>query len=225
MSLIYSGKTKDVYKNSDGSLTLKLKDDATGKDGVFDPGENAVGLSIDGLGRESLRLTKYFFEVLSGKGIPTHYIDCDIGQAEMKVVAATVFGKGLEFVCRPKAGGSFVKRYGSYVQHGVDLDFLVEVTLKDDDKGDPPITKDTLETLGIMSGEDFQTCKFLTQKIAKIIADDLGKKGLELQDIKFEFGKNGDDVLLIDEISGGCMRVYRNGKLLHPMDLTKFIIG
>lgn len=224
MKLIYSGKTKDVYEDDQGTYTLKLKDDATGKDGVFDPGENAVGLSIDGLGRESLRLTQYFFEMLAEKGIPTHFIACDIQAATMRVKPAKVFGKGLEFVCRPKAGGSFVKRYGAYIQPGTDLDFLVEVTLKDDGRGDPPITKDSLIALGLMTGEEFEVCKELTQKITRLITQDLKAKGLDLQDIKFEFGKHGDQVLLIDEISGGCMRVYQNGALLHPMDLTKFIL-
>lgn len=44
--LRYSGKTKDVFALDNGNYELKFKDDVTGKDGVFDPGENAVGLSI-----------------------------------------------------------------------------------------------------------------------------------------------------------------------------------
>ena len=46
MKLLYSGKTKDVYELSSGDYLLKFKDDATGQDGVFDPGSNAVGLKI-----------------------------------------------------------------------------------------------------------------------------------------------------------------------------------
>ena len=53
MEKIYEGKTKDVYKLENGNVLLKFKDDVTGKDGVFDPGENAVGLTID----VSVRLT------------------------------------------------------------------------------------------------------------------------------------------------------------------------
>jgi len=225
LKLIYQGKTKNVYENPDGTYTLKLKDDATGKDGVFDPGENAVGLSIEGLGRESLKLTKYFFEKLEAKGLPTHYLDCNIEDVTMQVKPATFFGKGLEFVCRRKAAGSFIKRYGAYVETGADLDYLVEVTLKDDARQDPPVTKDTLETLQIMTAREYEACKSLTKAIAKLIAADLSIKGMELQDIKFEFGKNDDNILLIDEISGGCMRVSKNGELLHPMELTKFILG
>ncbi|MCL2842460.1 MAG: phosphoribosylaminoimidazolesuccinocarboxamide synthase [Oscillospiraceae bacterium] len=224
MKLLFSGKTKDVYENPDGTYSLKLKDDATGKDGVFDPGENAVGLSIEGLGRASLRLTQYYFNQLTEAGIPHHFIDCDIEAATMQVKPGTVFGKGVEFICRRVADGSFLRRYGAYATPGQDLDYLVEVTLKDDARQDPPITEDALVTLGIMTSAEFETCKTRTKAITQLIAADLERRGLSLHDIKFEFGKSGGDILLIDEISGGCMRAYKDGKPVAPMDLIKYIL-
>jgi len=219
MTLIYEGKTKNVYENKNGTLTLKLKDDATGKDGVFDPGENAVGLSIEGLGRESLKMSMYYFQLLSDAGIPNHYLSGDLEESAMTVKAVKMFGQGVEFVCRKKAAGSFIKRYGAYVNAGAELNYLVEVTLKDDARNDPPITKDALVTLGIMNSDDYEICVALTKKTAQLIAADLEKKGLELYDLKFEFGKCGDEILLADEISAGCMRVYKNGEIVAPMDL------
>ena len=50
MKKIYTGKTKDVFELENGNVLLKFKDDCTGKDGVFDPGENTVGLTIEGIG-------------------------------------------------------------------------------------------------------------------------------------------------------------------------------
>ena len=47
MKKIYEGKTKDVFELENGNVLLKFKDDCTGKDGVFDPGENSVGLTIE----------------------------------------------------------------------------------------------------------------------------------------------------------------------------------
>ncbi|MCL2197809.1 MAG: phosphoribosylaminoimidazolesuccinocarboxamide synthase [Defluviitaleaceae bacterium] len=225
MKPIYEGKTKNVYENPNGTLTLKLKDDATGKDGVFDPGENAVGLSIEGLGRESLRLSVYYFELLAAQGIPTHYIASDIAAATMDVRPAVIFGKGIEFVCRRKADGSFIRRYGAYTKSGDDLDYLAEVTLKDDARQDPPITKEALVTLKILTEADYKACITLTKKAAKIIAADLEKKGLQLYDLKFEFGKSDGEVILIDEISAGCMRVYKDGKIVPPMELGALILG
>ena len=48
MNLTYQGKTKDVYKLDNGDVLLKFKDDVTGENGVFDPGANTVGLTIEG---------------------------------------------------------------------------------------------------------------------------------------------------------------------------------
>ena len=224
MKLIYTGKTKNMYEMEDGTITLFLKDDATGKDGVFDPGENTVGLSIKGLGLESMRLSVYFFELLKKHGVKTHYISADFEKTSMNVVRAGVFGKGVEFVCRLRADGSFLKRYGTYTKFMDKLDFLVEVTLKDDALGDPPITKETLVQLGIMTGEEYDEAKQLAKKITEIMSGDLESKGLTLHDIKFEFGKTGDGIILIDEISAGCMRVYKDDKFVEPMELSKLVL-
>ena len=224
-NLVYRGKTKDVYDNGDGTYTFKLKDDATGKDGVFDPGENQVGLSIEGLGRESLRLSEYYFRKLNAAGIPTHFIDCDIQAVTMKVLPATMFGHGIEFVCRRLAWGSYIRRYGQYVQQGAPLDYVVEVTLKDDERGDPPITEQSLVALGIMTAEEYQICHRLTRQVAQLIHEDLASHGMELADIKFEFARCNGEITLIDEFSAGVMRALKDGSPVPPMELGKIILG
>lgn len=67
MKMVYEGKTKDVFELEDGNVLLKFKDDVTGEDGVFDPGANTVGLTIDGAGKAGLKLTTLFFEKLKEK--------------------------------------------------------------------------------------------------------------------------------------------------------------
>lgn len=227
MKLVYAGKTKNVYELENGYYLLKFKDDVTGEDGIFDPGSNTIGLTIEGVGRASLRLTKFFFEALQAEGIPTHYIDANIEEATMTVRPAKLFGKGLEVICRHRAVGSFYRRYGDYVQEGQPLDAFVEVTLKDDAREDPPITEDALDILGILSKEEYQVLKNLTQKIANVVKSELAKKGIELYDIKFEFGRVGEEqqIVLVDEISGGNMRAYKDGKHIQPLDLEKLMLG
>jgi len=223
--MVYQGKTKDVWALDDGNYLLKFKDDCTGADGVFDPGMNTVGLTIDGAGRAGLRLTKYFFEILNAKGIPTHFIDADIENVTMTVRPATVFGRGLEVICRFRAVGSFLRRYGDYVKEGAELPAFVETTFKDDAREDPPVTKDALAILGVMTPHEYELVKSLTQQIATIIKDDLKKKNIDLYDIKFEFGRIDDRIALIDEISGGNMRAFRDGKYIMPLDLEKMVLG
>jgi len=226
MKLVYTGKTKDVFELPNGNYLLKFKDDCTGKDGVFDPGENSVGLTIDGVGDVNLRMSIYFFEKINAAGIKTHYVNADLKNTTMEVKPAKVFGKGLEVICRHKAVGSFFRRYGEYIEEGSDLPAYVETTFKNDAKGDPLVTKDGLIVLGVMSAEQYDAIKDMTQRITKIVADDLKEKGLVLYDIKFEFGYDADgSVMLIDEIASGNMRVYKDGQYIDPMTLSKLFFA
>ena len=225
MNLVYNGKTKDVYQLENGTYLLKFKDDVTGENGKFDPGANTVGLSIEGSGKAGLRLTKHFFEKINSYGIPTHYISSDLDNVTMTVKKATAFGEGVEVICRYRAVGSFIRRFGKYAKDGQPLDAFVEFTLKDDHRNDPPITEDALDMLGIMTKEEFKTVKELTRKISGIVKDDLAQRGIELYDIKLEFGRVGEDkhIALIDEISGGNMRAYKEGRYIEPLELEEMM--
>ncbi len=226
MEKIYTGKTKDVFKLDNGNCLLKFKDDCTGKDGVFDPGENSVGLTIDGVGDVNLRMSIYFFEKVNAAGIKTHYVNANLEDTTMEVLPAKVFGHGLEVICRHKAVGSFIRRYGDYIEEGADLPAYVEMTFKNDEKGDPLVIKDALVALGVMTDKQYEDIKKMTQDITQIVADDLKEKGLVLYDIKFEFGYDPDgNVMLIDEIASGNMRVYKDGKYIDPMTLSELFFA
>ena len=231
MKKIYEGKTKDVYALDNGNVMLKFKDDCTGKDGVFDPGENSVGLTIEGIGRANLETSVLYFELLKKAGVKTHYVSADVENATMEVLPAENFGKnlggnGLEVICRLVATGSFIRRYGEYIKDGTPLEGgYVECSFKNDAKGDPLVTGEGLAALGVMSPELFESMKEQTLKITKIVADDLKSIGLDLWDIKFEFGYHNGEVVLIDEIASGNMRVYKDGKIVPPVELTKLILN
>ena len=225
-NLVYTGKTKDVYALDNGNYLLKFKDDCTGKDGKFDPGENAVGLTIDGVGDINLRMSVHFFEKVNAAGIKTHFVSADIENTTMEVLPGKVFGKGLEVICRHKAVGSFYRRYSDYIEEGADLPEYVEMTFKNDAKGDPLVTEDGLIALGVMTAEQYDDMRDMTRKITRIVADDLKAKGLILYDIKFEFGYDATGkVMLIDEISSGNMRAYKDGEYVDPMTLSEIFFA
>jgi len=226
LKLLYTGKTKNVYELPNGNCLLLFKDDCTGKDGVFDPGENSVGLTIEGVGDVNLRMSIYYFEKINAAGIRTHFVSADLNNTTMEVLPAKVFGKGLEVICRRKAVGSFFRRYNQYCELGRDLPYYVETTFKNDALGDPLVTKDGLVDLGVMTAEQYDSLKAQTQAITKIVADDLAAKGLELYDIKFEFGYDADgNVMLIDEVASGNMRVYKDSEYIDPMTLNKLFFA
>ena len=77
-----------------------------------------------------------------------------------------------------------------------------------------------------MTAEQYDSMKERTQRISTIVKDELAKKGLDLYDIKFEFGiDNNGEVILIDEIASGNMRVYKDGVIVNPMDLTEMFFA
>ncbi len=85
MKKVYTGKTKDVVELYNGKLELLFLDDCTGQDVVFDPGENSIGLTLEGIGRENLKTSVHYFELLKEAGIKTHYVSADIERSTMEV--------------------------------------------------------------------------------------------------------------------------------------------
>ena len=224
MELVKIGKTKDVFKLADGNYLLKFKDTVTGHpSGESDPGGNRVVGSVAGVGSSALKMSVYYFELLKKHNIPTHYVSADLSKNEMVVRSATAFGKGLEFVLRYKATGSFIRRFGSYCKEDEVLPKVFEVTLKDDERDDPPATAEILTTLKLLTSAQYDEIRNKTIKICDLIKDDLKARGLELIDIKVEFGIVNGEIALIDEVSSGNMRVYQNSKKLDYLTLSNLI--
>ncbi len=219
---IYSGKTKDLYAQPNGNILLVFKDDVTGEGGVIDPGANTVIGKVEGKGRKSLAMTDYFFKCLRAAGIPTHLVSLDLEKGTMEVRRAEPLGKdisgagGFEFICRTRPWGSFVRRYQRYIRDTErKLDYLVEITVKDDERGDPLINDDTIVALGLLSPQHLEQAKDITRRVCQIVEANLRDKGLILIDMKIEIGLVEGEVVVIDEISADAMRVMDEaGKVL-----------
>lgn len=221
MKLIHDGKTKTVYAQSNDRVMIVFKDDVTGTEQGIDPGGNQVVGRIEGKGYASLKQSVYFFKLLAANGIPTHFESVDFQQQAM--IARHAKWLGLEFIIRFKAYGSFVRRYGRYVQEGDDLGGLVEITLKDDERGDPLIGEEAIAALGLMSLEQVGQAKSLVLQAARLLQQDLQAKGLELIDIKFECGYVGEKLVIIDDISTDNMRVFQDGESVTPRQLMEYL--
>ncbi len=223
MRKIYSGKTKEVFLREDGNILLRFKDTVTGTGSRIDPGANTVIGQVTGKGNSSLRLTVHFFDLLSEAGVPTHFLS--VGPEENTMLVKRARSYNLEVICREKAWGSFVRRYDRYVQEGAPLPSLVEFTLKDDDRGDPLITEDALVALGIVSREAVQYMKDTAQRATALLKSHLAERGLELIDIKYEFGEVEGRTVIIDEVSGDSMRVKKGDRILVQTELSDALLG
>ena len=226
MELVKVGKTKDVYKFPNGYYLFKFKDTVTGNaaTGVADQGGNQVVGSVEGVGSAALKMSTFYFELLKKKKIASHYVCSDFSKGEMTVRPATFMGKGLEFIVRYRMAGGFVRRFGLYCKENDPLATpIFEVTLKDDDREDPPVTSEILAALKLLTPKQYDSIRKETLKICNIVRDDLKGRGLELIDIKIEFGYVDGKLALIDEVSPGNMRVFQDGKKVDYITLSSLV--
>ena len=206
MTLIYDGKTKSVYKDAiTGEFFLFFKDSATGENGVFDPGSNSVGGSVLGKGKLGLIISKYFFELMENHGIRTQYLDADIDRCLMKVRSLEV--PPLEFVLRYFTAGSMCRRFG--IKPGLPFDPpYIEVTLKNDEQGDPLISERLCLMKGILREGEYQAAVDLLMRIGEVLRAELSRTGLTLIDFKIEFGFDEQrNIYIADEITPDIWRV------------------
>ena len=215
MTLLYTGKTKDVYSHGPNTYEIKFTDRVTLNDaGEIDPGgNNTSNLLLEGQGFACLSMTAAIFDYLARNGIPTHMVSYDLSKLSMIVRQASTFRPGLEWVCRWKATGSYVRRYNSVpgMEDGMKLPFPVhEITLKDDAKGDPMIVPDSIVALNMISKDQLDELIDLNARTMDLLHVFFRQKGLDLWDIKIEWGQDAEtgQLLLIDEVSANGCRAF-----------------
>lgn len=215
---VYVGKTKDVYAYADGQVVLYTKDETTGwwkdaEDGtkffVEDPGGNQVGPAVEGMGAKNLNASDYYFKLFSQNGLENHYIQGDLDNNLMLVHKGEVIGSGLECIVRFFAFGSLIRRFPDQYQEGQPVADFFETTLKDDEANDPVVSKADVVAAGSLTPEQYDEVQRLSFAAANLIREDLAEIGLTLVDIKFEMGIVNGQIMLIDEVSAGVMRVAR----------------
>lgn len=224
MQTLYEGKTKNVLKNEeDGSVYLLFKDSATGENGVFDPGSNTVGGSVEGKGKIGLIISKYFFELMEKNGIPTHYLGADIENGLMKVRNLNV--PKLEFVLRYYTAGSMCRRFG--LEEGIPFDPpYTEVTLKDDDMGDPLISERLCIMKGLLVEGQYDEALRITEMVGEVLKKELAQMGLTLIDFKIEIGYDeSGKMYVVDEITPDIWRVRdTDGNIPNQIECSKLIL-
>ena len=224
MKTLYDGKTKTVMLDeATGVVNLFFKDTATGENGMFDPGYNTVGGSVEGKGKIGLTISKYFFELMEKNGIPTHFLGADIDKNLMQVKQLTV--PKLEFVLRYFTAGSMCRRFT--LPEGIPFDPpYKEVTLKDDEQGDPLITERLCLMKDMLIPGVFDQGLELVEKVGEVLKAELAKMDLQLIDFKIEVGYDKDGkVYVVDEITPDIWRVKdKNGVIPNQIDCAKLIL-
>ena len=224
MKKLYEGKTKNVMLDEEtGIVHLFFKDDATGENGVFDPGSNTVGGSVEGKGKVGLEVSKYFFELMEKNGIPTHYLGADVEQGLMKVRNLTV--PRLEFIVRYFTAGSMCRRFT--LEEGIPFNPpYAEVTLKDDIQGDPLISERICLMKGILKEGQYEEAQKVVLSVGEVLKKELASMNLTLIDFKIEVGYDETGkIYLADEITPDIWRVKdTDGNIPNQIDCAKLIL-
>ena len=199
---LYEGKAKIVFATSDKNLVIQhFKDDAT----AFNNQKKDV---IDGKGILNNRISEHILTNLNQVGIKNHLIK-RLNMREQLVQHVEIIP--IEFIVRNIATGSLTKRLG--IEDGTVLEYpLVEYCLKNDELGDPLISKEHILAFKWM--DDFEV-DFVNNELARIndfLQGMFRGVGIKLVDFKVEFGrleKNGKkDIILADEISPDTCRLW-----------------
>ncbi len=214
MNLIYEGKTKKVYKISDDEVILEFKDSVT----AF----NAQKIEVfEGKGKLNAKFSEYFFNLLKEKGIENHFIKV---LDDNKLICKKLEIIKLEVVVRNISTGSIVKRLR--IKEGFVFDIpLIEFFYKEDKLNDPLICEEHIKLLKLANEKEIKIIKDLSIKANLVLKEFFESFNLRLVDIKFEFGKFGDKLLLADEISPDVFRIWDENGLSYDKDVFRFNKG
>ena len=196
---LYEGKAKILYATEDPEIILTyFKDDAT----AFNAQKRG---SIIGKGEINCTISKVLFEYLEARGILTHFIDCPEPN-QMRVRALRILP--LEVVVRNIAAGSLCQQTG--LPLGTVLKQpLVEFYYKNDQLGDPLLTRDRISLLELATPEQLEQLEHDALQINQYLSAFFHNCGITLVDFKLEFGLDAQQQLRLgDEISPDTCRLW-----------------
>lgn len=211
IEMLYEGKAKKVYSTADPqSVVIEFKDSLTAfnaqKKGSF-PGKGAV----------NLELTCLLYEQFAKHGIKTHFLR-KISETEVLCLKSQIVP--LEVVVRNWLAGSTARKLGR--QEGERLSApLVEFYLKDDALGDPFVSDEQIVAFGYAELSTIEILKQSALKVNEIYLALAKAAGFRLVDFKVEFGRVGDQLVLADELSPDCSRLW-DERTLEKFDKDRF---
>lgn len=216
-----TGKVKEVYLVDEDTLEFAYTDNIS----VFD---KIIPSSIPHKGETLCRTAKYWFELLSKKGIRNHYIDeprpdrmrvkrvnviRDYDQIDEKTVNYLI---PLEVICRHYVAGSLFDRIktgavsaeqlgfpaGHNVRYGEKLPRpFIETTTKLEEH-DRNLTEEEAKEMAGLSDEEYQEIKNMVLSIDEIIDEEVSKRNLIHCDGKKEFGYDKNRELMVLDTFG-----------------------
>ena len=199
---LYEGKAKIIYSCSEKNNVIQhFKDDAT----AFNNQKKSV---IDGKGILNNRISEHILICLAQAGIRNHLIK-RINMREQLIKHVNIIP--IEFIVRNIATGSLTKRLG--IEDGTVLNEpLIEYCLKNDELGDPLISKEHIYAFNWATKKEIEKIDKQLHRINDFLVGMFRGIGIKLVDFKVEFGRlknsNKNEIILADEISPDTCRLW-----------------
>ena len=198
--LLFDGNEKQVFATDDPDKVIFRYKDVTL---AYNSIKRARFL---GKGALDNQISALLLGYLNRNGIETHYIETisDNEQLGRKIEIIPI-----EFIVRNRVAGSLAARLG--IEEGFKPDnLIVELRYNNDDLDDPFINPDLAVALGLVNYEEVGRMVAEARKANEVLKELFHRIGIELVDLKIEFGRATDngEIIVSDEISPDTARLW-----------------
>ena len=212
--LFSRGKVRDVYEAGPGQLVIVATDRLSAFDVV-------MGEGIPGKGWVLTQLSCFWFEMF-GKSFPNHFLSFKLEDypSELQPFADQLEGRSMlvqkaepfpiECVVRGYLAGSGLKEYRTTGRVcGIELPAGLSEGSKFDQPIFTPATKASTghdenitweETISRVGSDAAQRLRDYSLELYSKARDYAAGRGIIIADTKFEWGRKGNDIILIDEV-------------------------
>ena len=199
---VYHGKVRDVYNINDDVLVMVATDRISAFDVVLPEGIPYKGQMLNQIAAKFLDATTDIcpnWKLATPDPMVTVGLRCEPFKVEMVVRGYLTGHAWREY----KAGKRTL--CGETMPEGMKENEkfphpIITPTTKADEGHDEDISKAEIIARGIVSKEDYEQLEKYTLALYQRGCEMAAQKGLILVDTKYEFGKIGDKIILIDEI-------------------------
>ena len=203
MKFLTSGKVKDVYELEDGKLLFKFSNRVSAYDVKFKD-------EIPKKGEVLCKFAQYWFKKLD---VPNHFVE---RKSDTEIVVRKLNMLPIECVVRGYFYGSLVSRWKDgkiSLEDGTQTDLAAKLPRPIFDPTtksahDMPVNREEVISQKLVTNDEYDWLSEESIKIYEKMARIANDAGFILADLKLEFGKENDAIILADSIGPDEFRLW-----------------
>lgn len=198
--LIFNGNEKQFYATEDSDKVIVHFKDVTV---AFN---NVKRARFVGKGVLDNNISALLLGELNRNGIKTHFIKV---LDEREQLCRKIDIIPIEFIVRNRVAGSLAQRLG--IEDGFKPgNIILDLRYNNDELDNPLINCDHAVALGLVTYDELDSMKEVAMKVNEILGALFHRAGIELVDVKMEFGRATDtgEIIISDEISPDTARLW-----------------